>query len=346
MSRPLRIDIEGGWYHVTARGHNRRDIFLDRPDRQHFMELLEEMIVRHRVEVHAYVLMKNHYHLLVRTPDANLSQAIQWLNVSYSVWWNSKHQSCGSLFQGRFKAVVVEGGEWLLSLSQYIHYNPVAIKGLGLGKRERAAERKGWTVPTKKMAAKRLEALRSYEWSSYPAYAGYEKIPAWLTTRAVLGQIQGGHPGYRKATEERLLAGQEEDFWASLRWGFVLGREAFAETVRKRLKVGRESSGRRRVRRRVAWPDLVRCMEELKKEPWSAFRDRRGDWGRDVTLWAARRLGGYTLAELAREVGAVDYTAIYQGVRRLEARSKKDDKLLKIMRQYERKLASMYNVET
>ncbi|MCO5044672.1 MAG: hypothetical protein M9935_05270 [Kiritimatiellae bacterium] len=87
-------------------------------------------------------------------------------------------------------------------------------------------------------------------------------------------------------------------------------------------------------------------MEELKKEPWSAFRDRRGDWGRDVTLWAARRLGGYTLAELAREVGAVDYTAIYQGVRRLETRSKKDDKLSKIMRQYERKLASMYNVET
>ncbi|MCO5067698.1 MAG: hypothetical protein M9910_03260 [Kiritimatiellae bacterium] len=86
-------------------------------------------------------------------------------------------------------------------------------------------------------------------------------------------------------------------------------------------------------------------MEKLKKEPWSAFRDRRGDWGRDVTLWAARRLGGYTLAELAREVGAVDYTAIYQGVRRLETRSKKDDKLSKqIMRQYERKLASMYNV--
>ncbi len=77
-----------------------------------------------------------------------------------------------------------------------------------------------------------------------------------------------------------------------------------------------------------------------------AFRDRRGDWGRDVTLWAARRLGGNTLAELAREVGAVDYTAIYQGVRRLETRSKKDDKLLRVMRPYERKLASMYNVET
>ncbi|MCO5067699.1 MAG: hypothetical protein M9910_03265 [Kiritimatiellae bacterium] len=87
-------------------------------------------------------------------------------------------------------------------------------------------------------------------------------------------------------------------------------------------------------------------MEELKKEPWSAFRDRRGDWGRDVTLWAARRLGGYTLAELAREGGAIDYTAIYQGVRRLETWLKKDDKLLKLTRQGERILASMYNVET
>ena len=78
MSRPLRIDIEGAWYHVTARGHNRRNIFWDEGDRRHYLGLVKEMTVRYRVEIHAYVLMDNHYHLLVRTPEANLSRAIQW----------------------------------------------------------------------------------------------------------------------------------------------------------------------------------------------------------------------------------------------------------------------------
>ena len=113
MSRPLRINLAGGWYHVTARGHQRRAIYVDVTDRRHYLELLEEMIARHRVDVHAYVLMGNHYHLLVRTPEANLSRAIQWLNVSYSVWRNRRHRKCGSLFQGRFKAVMIEGGEIL-----------------------------------------------------------------------------------------------------------------------------------------------------------------------------------------------------------------------------------------
>jgi hypothetical protein len=305
---------------------------------------VEEMTTRHRVEVHAYVLMDNHYHLLIRTPEANLSRAIQWLNVSYSVGWNRKHRQCGSLFQGRFKAVIIEGGGWLRSLSQYIHYNPVAIQGLGLSKRGKGAERNGWRVPTREEAKTRLAALRNHPWSSYPAYAGYEKTPAWLTVQPVLGRVKGGREGYRKITEERLRSGHAENYWDALKWGLVLGRERFAEQVRQALKVGRESEGRRRMKRRLAWPDLVTCMEGLKGERWDAFRDRQGDWGRDVTLWAARKLGGYTLSELAREVGNVDYTAVYQSVRRLEARAQKDRKLLKVMQDYAKRLNNMYDV--
>ena len=344
MSRPLRINLSGGWYHVTSRGHNRRAIYLDVADRRHFLALLEEMTVRHRVEVHAYVLMSNHYHLVLRTPEANLSQAIQWLNVSYSVWWNRKHQQCGSLFQGRFKAVIVEMGGWLLSLSQYVHCNPVAIKGLGMGKQDKAVERKGWQVPSKEVAAKRLEVLRGYRWSSYPAYAGYQNTPAWLTTDEVLSRVEGGREGYREAMESRLLSGHDEDFWSALKWGIVLGRESFAEHLRNELKLTRESSGRSKLKRRLDWKELVRCMEVMKGERWASFCDRHGDWGRDVTLWAARRVGGYTLRELARDVGDVDYSAIYQCVRRLEARSKKEKKLAEFMVLYRAKLIEMYNV--
>ncbi len=344
MSRPLRIDIAGGWYHVTARGHNHRKIYWNEGDRRHFLELVKEMTARHRVEVHAYVLMDNHYHLLVRTPEANLSQAIQWINISYSVWWNRKHRQCGGVFQGRFKSVVVEGGEWLLSLSQYIHCNPVAVMGLGLGKQDKAAERMGWKVPTPQAVKARLETLRNYSWSSYLAYAGYESPPDWLMMDSVFSQIKGGREGYRAAMEGRLMAGLKEDYWDALRWGVVLGRERFAESIRERIKVSRESAGRRRIQRRLAWADFVRGMEKMKGEEWAAFRDRHGDWGRDVTLWAARRLGGFTLKELAREVGDVDYTTVYQSVRRLEARSRQDLHLQKTMKQYESSLANMYNV--
>lgn len=344
MSRPLRINIAGGWYHVTARGQQRRAIYLDQRDRHHFLELLAELPVRHRVELHAYVLMDNHYHLLVRTPEANLSQAIQWLNVSYSVWWNLKHQRCGSVFQGRFKSVVVEGGGWLLPLSHYIHFNPVAVKGLGMGKREKAAESRGWRKPDKELVAKRLEALRGYRWSSYPAYAGYEPGPAWLTTGELLRQVKGERKGYRKLAEDRLRGGQEENLWSALRWGMVLGSETFADSVRQQLKIGRETSGRKGLRKRIAWAHWVRGMEELKGETWASFRDRHGDWGRDVTLWAARRYGGFTLAELAKAAGGLDYTAVYQSTRRLEQRAKTNAELKSMMSRYIEKIGELYDV--
>ena len=336
--------LAGGWYHVTSRGQRRRAIYLDQADRRHFLELLAELPDRHRVEVHAYVLMENHYHLLVRTPEANLSQAIQWLNVSYSVWWNLKHRQCGSVFQGRFKSVVVEGGGWLLPLSQYIHFNPVAVKGLGMGKREKAAEGRGWRKPDKDVVAQRLAVLRGFRWSSYPAYAGYEPAPEWLTTGEVLGRVKGERKGYRKLAEDRLKGGQEEDLWSALRWGLVLGSEAFADSMRRQLKIGRETAGRKGLRKRIAWEHWVRVMEELKGEPWASFRDRHGDWGRDVTLWAARRYGGFTLMELAKAAGGVDYTAIYQSTRRLEQRAKTDENLKAMMKRYMKGMREKYDV--
>lgn len=331
MSRPLRIDVQGGWYHITARGHNRQAIFLDEGDRLHFLKLLGEMASRHRVEIHAYVLMGNHYHLLIRTPEANASQAIQWLNVSYSIWWNRRHCRCGSLFQGRFKGVVVEGGGWLLRLSEYLHLNPVAIQKLDMGKRNKGAENRGWRKPTMETARRRLEALRAYRWSSYRTYSGYAAGPQWLMKQEVLARVKGGREGYRKALEDRLLSGYVEPIWNQLRWSTVLGSEKFAEAMREKIQTGRETSGRTALRRRVTWEQVVSWMEQLKGEPWEKFRDRQGDWGRDVAVWAARQWGGYALAELAERIGGVDYTAVAQGVRRLKVRSEKDKALRNMM---------------
>ena len=133
MARALRIEIEGGRYHVTARGNERRPIFRKDSDRFHFLELLAELPGRFGVRVHAYVLMDNHYHLILETPEANLSRAVQWLNVSYSVWFNRRHRRSGHLLQGRFKAILLEEDQGLQQVARYLHLNPARVMRLELG---------------------------------------------------------------------------------------------------------------------------------------------------------------------------------------------------------------------
>ena len=180
MARPSRIERAGGWYHVTARGNERREIYRDERDRRHFVELVEEMVGRFRLRVHAYVLMNNHYHLMVELGEANLSRAFQWLNVSYSVWFNRRHERSGHLFQGRFKSVVICRDSWGLELSRYLHLNPVRVQALGLGKVNRGRSRQGVNdAPTSEIVRQRKELLRGYRWSSYRAYIGLEREREW-----------------------------------------------------------------------------------------------------------------------------------------------------------------------
>ena len=107
MARPIRVDYPNTLYHVLSRGNEKKEIFWDDKDYLKFLDILGTMADRFKLEVHAYVLMKNHYHLLIRTKEANLSRAIQWLGVSYSVWFNRRHQRSGHLFQGRFKSFLI-----------------------------------------------------------------------------------------------------------------------------------------------------------------------------------------------------------------------------------------------
>ena len=128
MARPLRIEYPGAWYHVMNRGVDRQPIFLHDAHRESFLSLLSDISRSYQVEIHAYCLMNNHYHLLVRTPLGNISRAMRHLNGVYTQRFNSMEKRDGSLFRGRFKAILVEADEYLLRLSRYIHLNPVAAK--------------------------------------------------------------------------------------------------------------------------------------------------------------------------------------------------------------------------
>ena len=326
MARPLRVQFKNGWYHVTARGDNRQRIFYDERDRRHFLELIGEMSERHAVQVHAYVLMDNHYHLLVCTPHANLSAAVQWLNVAYSVWWNRRHDRVGHVFQGRFKAVVVESGEWVLACSLYIHLNPVAVGSLALSKNQKRAEAHGLVQAPESLCAERLERLRNYPWSSFRAYAGYGPAAEWLSREEVLGRA-GGAAGYRHLAEEKARRGLDESLWSQLKWGLVLGGEGFARKVRAQVEPNRESSGRRALRGRSSWAEVVRAVEKVRGEPWAQFAGWRGDPGLAMALYVARRCTGLTLRALGEAAGGMDYTAVGMAIKRFEGRLAKDGAL-------------------
>ena len=169
MSRPLRIAVENGWYHVLNRGIDGRQLFPDDRANEHFLELLTSMPARFDLRIHAFVLMGNHYHLQIETLKAELSRAIQWLNLPFSGWYNRLHRRRGPLFQGRFKALLHDLEDSALIINRYIHLNPVRTKRLGGHEaRAGAAQRFGPVAEQvdKELVRARVAVLNSYCWSS------------------------------------------------------------------------------------------------------------------------------------------------------------------------------------
>ncbi len=319
MARPVRVDVADGVYHVVSRGTERCDLFKEDTDRIHFLDRLAEAQRRFRLFVYGYVLMDNHFHLLVRTPEANLSRAVQWLKVSHSMWFNAKYHRVGPLFQGRFKGVLVDTDEsWLLELSLYIHLNPVRIKKLGLGKKGKATEALGWSAPSTEVAAERLKRLRAYRWSSYAYYAGYKrKIPEWLNV-GVIGSMVESPSAYRRMAQYRVTNGVDEDFVSKLKDRVALGGDSFIDQIRRLCSEDREYEGRRILHRRCCWEDIVDAVEQAKGSKWEEFAHVRGDWGRAASYYLGRKYACMTLAEIGAAAGGVDYAAVSAMEKRFE----------------------------
>lgn len=168
MGRAWRIEYEGAYYHLMSRGNDGQEIYFSDNDRRRFLETLSEMSERFEVEIFAYVLMPNHYHLLVQTRRANLKKAMQWLGTTYTRRFNNRHSRAGHLFQGRYKSILIENDAYLMQLSCYIHRNPLKA---GIVKR-----------------------LMDYAWSSYGVYAYGRNSPEWLSTNLILSHFKGPNP--------------------------------------------------------------------------------------------------------------------------------------------------------
>ncbi len=324
MARPLRILVPGGWYSVTSRGNRRQDLFLDDDDRRRFLGLVSELPERFGIEVHAHVLMDNHYHLLVRTPQPNLSHAIRWLNVSYSSRFNWAHQLSGHVFQGRFHARVIEGVQGVVEVARYLHLNPVRIAGLGLGKAEvRQARVVGSADPGVELVARRLRQLDEYVWSSWRVYSGAEPPSTWLET-SVLSRACGGRTRSERATalraytEAPVREGHMDSPWDRLVGGLVLGTEEYAQGLLKQARAVPEEQtpARTLARHQVKWEALIGIAEELRGRTWKEMCESYGEWGRDGVMHVAIRYGGWRLAEVVQVMGAMRYQAAAQAMRR------------------------------
>ena len=317
MARPVRVDVAGGWYHITARGIERRTIFEDERDHAHFLELLPALRERYGVEIHAYVLLGNHYHLLIRTPQANASAAIQWLNVSYSLWFNRRRQRVGHVFQGRFASVLISGeGAWCLAVSAYLHLNPIRTKSAGLGKQTNRAEARGLAKFDRAAVRRRLKQLQAFRWSSYGAYAGLGPAPDWLTTQVLL-ERSGGRKAYRRYVQQYVVRGACPEGLEGFGVQLALGSAAFLAQMKHWVgRVTKEQPERKQVLKRVTVADVVAVVERQRGEPWAEFAQRHGDWGRELVLYLARQRTGLTLKEIGTALGIAEYKTVGKAVER------------------------------
>ena len=308
MARALRIEFEGAIYHLLARGNARQRIFRSDADREHFLLLLAQSLPRFGVELHGFVLMANHFHLLAQTQRANLSRWMHWVMVAYTVYANRRHQRSGHFFQGRYKSFLVEEGSYLLGLSRYLHLNPVRGMRLGSGN-----------------PMERRQRLRAYRWSSYRGYAGLARPFDFVEESLVLGEFGGRAGGrrlaYRKFVEVGLTREIENPFQA-VRWQVVLGSESFGQEMRDRLgrrhREGREITSLRRAARATEPGKLLdKVAERYGVNPEILTKGgQRGMEARNVAMWMLWEITALSLREIGEIFGGMDYAAVAQRIRR------------------------------
>lgn len=206
MSRPLRLEFSGAFYHVTSRGDGREAIFLDHHDFPQFIEHLGEVCQRYNWRCHAFCLMTNHYHVVVETPDGNLSQGMRQLNGIYTQWFNRRHARVGHVFQGRYKAILVDADSHMLELARYVVLNPVR--------------------------AKMVKTAGQWFWSSYRYMIGKTPPPDWLEIDRLLGQFSTQRTEAQQRYINFVSAGKKQpSIWQHLQHQIYLGDTQFVSRM-------------------------------------------------------------------------------------------------------------------
>lgn len=302
MARPLRIEYPGAFYHITSRGNEGRKIYNSDKDKEKFLHYLLNAHQRFGILIHAYCLMDNHYHLLAETPLPNLSRSMQMINSNYTTYYNIKNKRFGHLFQGRYKAILVDKDSYAQVLSRYIHLNPVQ--------------------------SRITSTPDEYLWSSYHYYLHPKNRPEFLRIEFILGYFSNkkdnGQKAFKKFVEEGLSRKIANPFKEVVA-GLILGSQDFVHKIKNKYldtkKKSRDLPSLRKLKKKSISPKSIAILIEKDY-------DLKEKDSLKITAYLLRKHSGYTLEEISRVLNSrMSAAAISQCCLRLEEK-RQDDKYL------------------
>jgi len=327
MARPLRIQFPNAHYHVTCRGNAREAIVKSDGDSTAFLELLERSSQIYQVDILGFVLMRNHFHLLVRTPRGNLQEFMRHFNISYTSYFNRTHHRSGHLYQGRYKAFLIDADSYLLDVSRYVHLNPVRL---------RAEARR--TVKERKIS------LTRYLLSSYPGYLSPKHRYAWVNYELLEsfgGDTPKGRAAYRRFVEEGLTRKLDDPLEKGRGHG-IIGDASFLEKVTRLLQGGTSAREVPAIRRMAGTLGPERSISLVSAETGIApdLLLARGSRGpeRALLMELLYRHGGMNQREIGERMG-IDYSAVSIRRKRFQAALKKDPKLRELFTKLETRIS-------
>ena len=308
MSRPLRIEFPGAWYYVTNRGRHGDIVFVDKYDYQVFVDLLEESVSLWNIGISAYCLMPNQYHMLVQTPEANLSRSMRHINGIYTQRYNRAHNFDGPLFRGRFKSILLEEGEYLLEMVKYIHQYP--------------------------KNGKKVDQIDRYLWSSYPGYVSKAKKWDWLNKKIIFSLISNTRRGSVKAYRQAMLENVSDEIirvFSMKKFPAILGKKSFIKWIRNEFYVGK--SHRQVPDSAILAPDVdwikSAVSREYRVDEGELMKSRRGIFNepRGVAIYLTRILRNDSLGIIGNEFSMAGYSSVSSAIVRMKQQMAKDKKL-------------------
>jgi len=326
MARQLRIEFPGALYHVLSRGNERNPIFKKDSDRALFIETLKGSAELSGVEVIAYVLMDNHYHMIIETPNANLSRFMRHFGLTYTVRFNKRYGRSGHLFQGRFKAILIEEDPYLMVLSRYIHLNPVRTREW----EDRKTEEK-W------------EYLKEYPWSTLPGYIEKKKRTDWIKYDKTMGYFANPQ-AYKEYMIEGLKATLDSPF-KEIKSQIILGSEGFVDKLKRYLKEEtkmREIPALRTLKKTLSIEDVIKEVGDYFHIKREALISKSGREMRQIAMEMAYRYTNNNQEDIGKVFG-VDYSTVSQNRKRLKPKTEKDLKLSKAFDKIVERLDEMSN---
>ncbi len=298
MSRPLRIEYPEAWYHIMNRGRRSEKIFLTRKDYETFIELLVEASKLWSVNIVAFVLMPNHYHLLINTPKGNLSRFMRHLNGVYTQRFNKNNNLEGQVFRGRFKSILVNGDSYLLQLIKYIHKNP--------------------------LRAKLVKNIDDFEWSSHQGYISTSKYWNWLDKKKLKGYREFMEQPEKRETVKILEGKKWPAFFASDEFIFSMKKKYYKHKIDKEIPSSR-----------ILTPDINRIkgvvckFYKISDEELYIKKRRYYNEPRDVAIFLSRKLRNDTLEKLSKEFSLNSHSSVSSIMARMKKSMLNDSKLKK-----------------